>query len=187
MPELPDRVVDTAKAMTRAGRRGTHAEPEALRRRRDALLDQYGYAARVREDESGPVLVCYPEDWIEDGLFQPEAVDSTDDAVEAPLWTARTDEDWAAIDAHNRALADAVAGRHGQVHGANAVAFGTYMANHHATRVEDATAEQVREFLDEYFPRNAWASADQAAAIERSLERLYETAGEPYPGQRNRS
>lgn len=181
MPEIPRAVVETARAMTRAVRRGTHADPESLRRRREQLLARYGYAGRVREEESGPVLVCYPADWVEDGVYQPEAVTSTDEAVERSLWSTDRDDDWETVAAHNRDLAATVRDRHGEVHGANAAAFGIYMANHHAVRVEAATAEQVRDFLEEYYPRNAWPSTEEAAAVRQSLERLFAAAGEPFP------
>ena len=184
MPELPARVVDVAHAATRAARRGTHDDPAALRRRREALLARYGYRARVREDEQGPVLVCYPEAWIEDGTVRPAAIDSTDAAVERPLWGAAGDE-WDAIAAHNRALAEHVGERHGQVHGENAAAFGTYMANHHEARVEHATAAQVETFLADYFRRNAWPSDEQEAIVDTSLELLFDRVDPPFPLDRS--
>jgi hypothetical protein len=181
MPEIPRLVVETARAMTRAARRETHDDPDRLRCRRNRLLARYDYAARVRGEESGAVLVCYPEDWVEDGVYQPEAVTSTDDAVERSLWSTDRDDDWETAAAHNRDLAATVRDRHGEVHGANAAAFGTYMANHHTARVEAATAEQVRDFLEEYYPRNEWPSAQEAAAVRESLEHLFAAAGEPFP------
>jgi len=184
MPDLPERVIDVAHAATRAARRGTHDDPAALRRRREALLARYGYRARVREDEQGPVLVCYPAGWIEDGTVQPEAIDSTAAAVERPLWGAADDE-WDAIAAHNRSLAERVEQRHGQVHGQNAATFGTYMANHHEARIEHATAAQIETFLAEYFPRNAWPSADQEAAVETSIELLLDAIDPPFPLDRS--
>lgn len=181
MPDLPTPVVETAKALTRAARRGTHPDEEALRERRADLLGTYGYTARVREDDAGPVLVCHPAAWLEDGVFQPEAMDSTADAVERPLRETAVGDSWAAIDAHNREIAQAVATRYGEPHGETATAFAVYMANHHADPIEAATAAQVRDFLEEYFPRNAWPSETAAAAVETSIERCFEVAGEPMP------
>lgn len=181
MPELPAEVVETARAMSRVLRRGTHDDPERIRRRRDELLSTYGYAARVRESDAGPVLVCYPESWIEDGTLQLENLESTDNAVERLLNTSVEDGDWAAIADHNRAVAARVRDRFGRVHGANAEAFGTYMANHHGATVESATAEHVETFLEEYFPRNAWPSEAQRNAVEASIRHLFDTVDEPYP------
>ncbi|MFB6109447.1 MAG: rnhA operon protein [Halodesulfurarchaeum sp.] len=181
MPELPDHVLETAKAFTRAARRGTHPDGTALRERRGELLDEYGYTARVREDDSGPVLVCHPADWVEDGVLQPDAMDATENAVERPLRGTAVGDGWAAIDAHNRDLAGRVADRYGEPHGANAEAFAVYMANHHAEPIEAATSGQVRDFLEEYFPRNAWPDEAQAAVVETSIERLFAVAGEPMP------
>ncbi|MFP4530308.1 MAG: rnhA operon protein, partial [Halodesulfurarchaeum sp.] len=181
MPDLPDPVFDAARAMTRAIRRETHSDPATIRERRDRLLDRHGYAARVREDESGPVLVCYPDHWLEDGTFQPENMESTENAVEGPLYSVPEGDSWAAIEAHNEALVERVADQFGEPHGTNAEAFGTYMANHHAARIEAATATEIEDFLAEYFPRNAWPSRAEAAAVERSLELLFEVAGEPFP------
>ncbi|MFW6384389.1 MAG: DUF7108 family protein [Halodesulfurarchaeum sp.] len=177
---LPDRVLEAALAATRAARRGTHADGAALRDRRDDLLARHGYRARVREDESGPVLVCYPDAWVEDGVIHPGAVESTAAAVERPLWR-EPDDDFETIAAHNRELAASVGDRHGWLHERNAAAFGTYMANHHAARVESATPTQVETFLAEYFPRNAWPSDEQQAAVETSLEYLFELVDPPFP------
>ncbi|MDZ7849318.1 MAG: rnhA operon protein [Halodesulfurarchaeum sp.] len=185
MPDLPDSVFETVRAMTRTIRRETHSDPVAIRERRDTLLDRYGYAARVREDQSDPVLVCYPDHWLADGTFQPEHLESTENAVEGPLYSLPQGDSWAAIEAHNEALAERVAEQFGETHGANAAAFGTYMANHHAARIEAATSVEIEDFLAEYFPRNAWPSGTEAAAVETSLERVFAVAGEPFPLERD--
>lgn len=185
MPNLSAAVFETARAMTRAARRATHANPRVIRERREALLDRNDYTARVREEKSGPVLVCYPDAWVENGEFQPDRLKSTENAVEAPLYSGPDGDGWAAIKAHNEEIAETVAEQFGEPHGANAAAFGTYMANHHAARIEAATATDVKAFLGEYFPRNAWPSATQADAIETSLEAVFEVAGEPAPHVRN--
>lgn len=181
MPELPDSVVETARAMTQAARRGTHAKPSALRSRRDDLLGSYGYSARIRADDEGPVLVCYPDSWLENGVFQPEELESTGNAVERPLFSGPSADGWAAIQAHNSELAAKVTREFGDTHGANAEAFGIYMANHHNARVEAATVTELKQFLSRYYPRNVWPSPAQAAVVETSLEKLFAVAGESYP------
>lgn len=183
MPELPDPVFEAVRAMTRTIRRGTHPDPEPIRERRERLLDRHGYAVRVREDESGPVLVCYPDRWLEEGTLQPDNLESTENAVEAPLFSVSGSDSWAAIESHNRALAERVSDQHGEPHGTNAKAFGTYMANHHAARIEAATAAEIGDFLAEYYPRNTWPSREEAASVDRSLELLFELVGEPFPGE----
>ena len=185
MPDLPDFAFEAARAMTRVMRRDTHPEPEAIRDRRETLLGRYGYAARVREDEAGPVLVCYPDDWLEDGTLQPDRLESTENAVEGRLTRAHHGDGWAGIDAHNHALADRVSEAYGEPHGDNAATFGIYLANHHEVPVEGATATHVEDFLEEYFPRNAWPSEAQRAAIETSLRHLFGIAGEPFPVERD--
>ena len=182
MPDLPEPVVKTALAMTRALRRGTHPDASVLRARRDELLESFGYAARVREDDAGPVLICYPESWLENGVFQPAELESTANAFERPLFPGPDADGWDAIHAHNQALAATVTREFGETHGANARAFGMYMANHYEERIEAATHSQVEEFLSEYFPRNAWPTPAQAAVIETSLENVFSVADEPVPG-----
>jgi hypothetical protein len=181
MPELPQSTFEAARAMTRVLRRDTHPDTVAIRERRETLLARHGYTARVREDESGPVLVCYPEAWVEDGTFQPEELESTENAVEGRLSRAPHGDGWAGIASHNRELADRVAERFGEPHGETAAAFGTYMANHHESPVEGATATEIEDFRHEYFPRNAWPSAAQREAVATSLRHLFAVAGEPFP------
>ncbi|MDR5656752.1 rnhA operon protein [Halodesulfurarchaeum sp. HSR-GB] len=187
MPELPDSVVETARAITRAIRRGTHQDPEALRERRDTLLARFEYTARVREDDSGPVLVCHPAAWLDDdGVFQPEAMESTAAAVERDLFEPAVEGGWAAIEAHNRELAGEVQDRYGDPHGATATAFAEYMANHHEATIEAASESAVETFLTEYLPRNAWPTQAQKANAETSIRRLFDVAGEPVPLDRDR-
>ncbi|MBS3759876.1 DUF7108 family protein [Halodesulfurarchaeum sp.] len=181
MPDLPDSVVETARAMTLAARRDTHPDSSALRSRRDSLLESYGYSARLRADDDGPVLICYPESWLEKGVFQPDQLESTANAVERPLFSDPPADGWDAIQAHNTELAAKVTREFGDTHGANAAAFGTYMANHHKVRVEAATAAAVDHFLSKYYPRNTWPPPAQAAVIESSIEKLFAVAGESYP------
>lgn len=176
----PDPVIETAVALTRAIRRGTHPDPERLRERRECFLGRYGYGARVREEDP-PVLVCYPAEWLDDsGTLRFDAIDSTDEAIERPLYGGSEDE-WDAVVTHNYRLAERVGETHGSLQGENAHAFATYMANHHASRVEAATADQVQTFLEEYYPRNAWVSSDARTVLESSLMNLFAVAGARYP------
>lgn len=182
MTDVPGDVVEEAERLTRLARRvGDDEEAAAYRERRDELVAGHGYEARVREDEEGGTLVLHPREWLEDGVVRVERVEDTDRAVERPL-SARPDEgDWEAVEEHNRALVARIRDEYGDAHAANARAFADYMGNHHSRRLETATADDLREFEDEYYPRNAWPTDEERAMLEQSLRLVFETAGEPYP------
>lgn len=181
-PELPDDVVREAERLTRLAREAVDEnEREAYRREREDLLGEYGFTARVRPDDPGDVLVCHPDEWIVDGTADPDRIEDLDRAVERPLSGPGDPDRWEELDRHNRELVAAVREAHGDVHGDNAEAFADFMGNHYAKPVEDATGEEVREFVVEYFPRNAWPSDRQQAVVGRSLELLFEQAGRETP------
>ena len=174
--ELPEAVVERAETLTRRARAAVDGdERRAYRRERDALLADHGFAARVREGDADETLVLHPEEWLEDGVVRVERIEDTGRAVEVRL-SGTGDEDWDAVEAHNRAVADRVAVEHGQVHGRTAHAFADFMSNHYAKRLEEATPAEREEFRTEYFPRNAWPTDEQREALERSLELAVETA-----------
>lgn len=180
--ELPQSVVDEAERLTRLAREAIDdGETEAYRERRADIVDEYGYDARVR-DEDQPTLVCYPQDWLEDGVVQTDRIEDTSRAVEVPLSGPGDPDEWRAVDEHNRELVEEVREEHGEVHARNATAFADFAGNHYAKPVESLTAVEMQEFLDEYYPRNVWPSEKQTAVVEQSLELVYETAGERVPG-----
>jgi len=78
--------------------------------------------------------------------------------------------EWGAVEADNEAIVAAVAEDHGPTHAANVRAFADFMGNHYLKRVDDATEAEREEFLTEYYPRNAWPSAEQRAVVEESVE-----------------
>lgn len=156
---LPDSVVARAVELTHRARRGD----DGARADRDALLADHGYAARVRA-EGDDVLVLHPASWTADGPDDPDAVDP-DAAIEVPL----DGGDYAAVDAFNRRVVDRVRERHGEPHGATAAALADYMGNHHAARIDAATADHLATFHEEYLPRNAWPSDEQLAAAAESV------------------
>lgn len=193
-PDVPVDVVAEAERLTRLARdadqrdEGTAAlgetpdgpdEATLYRSRRDDLLAAHGYACRVREDDD--TLVLYPAEWIEDGAVQFDRIDDTDRAVEVSLSGTGTDEQWADAESHNAALVDTVEDRHGPDHAANARALADFMGNHYAKEIERATGEELAEFLDEYYPRNAWPSARERELVEKSVELVFEVAGVPVP------
>lgn len=182
MAEPPADLVEEAVRLTRLARRATDdAEAAAYRSERDAALADRGYVARVRTDAGGPVLVCHPADWVDDGIVRPDRIDDLDRAVERPL-AGQEDRDWPAIDAHNREIAAAVETAHGPVHGSTADAFADFMGNHYARRIETAGDRECLEFVEEYLPRNAWPTEAQLAVAETSLALTFEVADAPVPG-----
>ncbi len=179
MADLTEDVRATVERLTHQARHAADEETAAAHRaRRDELLAEYGYLARVREEDNREVLVLYPNEWVEDGTVRTDRIEDTDRAAEIPLSGPGDPEDWDAVEAHNRKVVARVRRRHGDVHGDNAAAFADFMGNHYAKRVEEATPGEVEEFLTEYFPRNAWPSDQQRETIEESVELVAEAAGD---------
>ena len=176
--ELPAAVIETAEQLTRNARRVDGERATTLRDRRDELLAEYGFAARVRAEGDGDVLVCYPANWLEDGEVVFDRIEDRSRAVERPL--SGTD-DWDAVERANRQIVAHVADEHGDVHAANVRAFADFMGNHHATRIADATEDHVAEFRAEYYPRNAWPDDDQRAIVAESLRLAFTCAGVEHP------
>ena len=158
------------------------SDPETIRRQRDELLAQFGYIARVREEDEGEVLVCYPDAWMDDqGVVHPDSIDDTSDAIEVQLSGRGEQGDFDTAAAANREIVETVRDEWGEVHAANAAAFADFMSNHYARHIESATATEVEEFISEYYPRNVWPTEAQSAALERSLRYVFEVVEEPYP------
>ena len=162
--ELPADVREEAVAVAR--RIGNAEEAESVL---TGLLEPYGFVPRIREDDSGPVLICYPADWRQDEEVHVNAIDDIDRAVELPL-SGPADEEWERIVERNRQIVDRVTERYGEVHGANVRAFATFMNNHRARPIDHASDGDVDEFLTEYYPRNVWPSESEAAVVEKSIE-----------------
>jgi hypothetical protein len=176
---LPADVADEAERLTRLARDAIDDnEAAAYRDRREALLEDHEFTARIRGEGPEETLVLHPTAWVVDGSVHPDRIDDIDRAVERPLEGAGETEDWDELDAHNSAVAERVAEAHGAVHGANARAFATFMSNHYARPVEEATRRMREEFLTDYFPRNAWPDDDQRTAVAESLELVAAAAEE---------
>jgi hypothetical protein len=188
--DLPEDVLEEVIRLTREIYRGRDEDHQGragdwakiTRRRRDTMLEKHGYVARIRDDEDGPTLVCYPDSWLDgDGLVRVERVEDTEEAIEVSLAGGDEERDWEAVDSFNRDIVDAVRREYGNPHGETAAAFADFMGNHYLLRIDEATAAHVREFRSQYFPRNAWPSPEQTEALEDSLRYVFETAGEPFP------
>jgi hypothetical protein len=178
MAELPHDVVETATQLTRRARQARdESSAEHHRDRRAALLDEHGYAARVRQEDAREILVLYPEDWLaDDGTVRTGDIEDLERAVEVPLTGPGDPDDWDELDAHNRRVVERVRERQGEVHGDNAAAFADFMGNHYAKPIEQATPEERAEFREEYFPRNAWPTDEQSAVVGESVELAVEVA-----------
>jgi hypothetical protein len=192
--ELPEETVERAERLTRLAREAVDdSEAAAYREDRADLLAEHDFTARVREDDAGETLVLHPDEWTEsvapeeqrDGggdaaevRIRTDRIEDTSRAVEVSLSGPGDPDEWDAVDEHNREVVARVRETHGEVHGDNAEAFADFMSNHYARPVESATDREVAEFLSEYFPRNAWPSEKQRAAVEASLEFVFEGADE---------
>ena len=167
-PEIPEDVVDEAERLTRlAANAAVDEAAEAYRESRDRAVHNHDFTARVRDEDD--TLVLYPEEWVDDGVIRVDRIEDTDRAVEVSLSGPDHGAAWEAVEATNKRIVDAVAAAHGPDHAANVRAFADFMGNHYVKRVDDATDAEREEFLTEYYPRNVWPSADQAAIVERSL------------------
>nr|WP_096391681.1 hypothetical protein [Halopenitus persicus] len=168
IPDVPPDAVEEAERLTRLARNA--ADPEAAdlyRRRRDELAADHDYTPRVREEDD--TLVLYPSEWMADGTVQLNRIEETDRAVEVSLSGPGDADRFDEIAAANDAVVDRIAAEHGPDHAANVRAFADFMSNHYVRRVTDATAAEREEFRTEYYPRNAWPSADQRELLDRSL------------------
>lgn len=181
--ELPTSAVEAAERLTRLARRAAdEAEAAAYREDRDDRLAEYGFRARVREEDARDVLVLHPAEWIEDGTVRVDRIEDQSRAVEIPLGGVGEGDDWETVEAHNRELVEQVEERAGPVHAANASAFADFMGNHYVRRMESAGQREVEEFVEEYFLRNAWPSDAQRQVVEESLRLVFESGGrEPPP------
>jgi hypothetical protein len=173
--EVPEEVVSEAERLTRlAADAAVEAEATVYRERREAVVDEHDFTARVREEDD--TLVLYPEEWVEDGVVQVDRIEDTDRAVEVSLSGPDHGAEWEAVEADNEAIVAAVSEEYDPIHAANVRAFADFMSNHYLKRVDDATKAEREEFLTEYYPRNAWPSAEQAAVVEESIELAAEIA-----------
>jgi len=181
-PDVPAETIDEAERLTRLARAATDpAETAAYRERRDRLVADHEFVARVREDDPGETLVLYPEEWVEDGTVRPERIESTDRAAELSLSGPGDPEEWERVDDHNRNLVAAVRDEHGDRHADNAAALADFASNHYAKEIESLTATELTEFLTEYYPRNVWPTADQESVVEESVRLVFECAGDDPP------
>lgn len=179
---LPPAVIDDAERLMRLARQAVDdAEAAAYRTDVESTLAEHDYTARVREEEDGDVLVLHPADWLSGDTIDIEAIDDVDDAVERRLSGVGDTTEFDRVDAHNRATVEEVESMAGSVHAANASAFADFMGNYYVRRVETATNGEVIEFLEEYFPRNAFPTAAQEEVIEESLRLVFDISGRELP------
>lgn len=180
--ELPQAVVDRAVALTRSARRaGDAGTASALERSRDRMLETFGFEARIRESDDGAVLVCYPTEWLEDGVARLDRIKDRSRAIERSVSAESADAGFDEVDGHNREIVAAVESIAGSDHAANVTAFADFMGNHRLRPLEMATTADVKEFLDEFYPRNAWPTDKQETRVEESLRLAFEEANAPVP------
>jgi len=180
--ELPEDLIAAAERLTRLARRATDGrEADAYREDRDQRLAEYGFTARVREEDAGEVLVLHPGEWVEEGTIRTDRIEDTDRAIERRLSGPGEESAFERVDAHNRDVVARIEERAGPVHAANATAFADFMGNHYVRRVETATPAELREFLAEYFPRNAFPTDEQRATVEETLRLVFDVTDREAP------
>jgi len=171
MPDLPADIQDEVERLTRLARQAVDdGAAAAYRDQRAALLEEHSYQARIREEDTGDVLVCYPSEWVEDGVIRPDRVEDTDRGVEIRLSGPGDPDEWDEVEERNRAVVEAVRDEHGDAHAATARALADFMGNHYAKPIAEATPDELAEFREEYFPRNAWPTEKQRALLDDSVE-----------------
>jgi len=178
----PEPVVEAAERLTRLAREAVDRdEAAAYRVDRDERLADHDYTARVRGDETRDVLVLHPEEWTEDGEIRTERIEDIDRGIEVPLSGPGEGDDWAEIDEYNRDIVAEVREEYDEDHAANVATLADFMGNHYAKPIHDATADELTEFLTEYYPRNAWPTAAQRAVVEKSVRVAFSVADERCP------
>lgn len=176
---LSAEVQNTVRRLTRAARRAENpAVAATYRTRRDELLTAAGYSARVREDATGTTLVCYPQEWLDDGTVVTDRIDDLDRAIEVSLSGVGDPDNWADIAAANDRVVERVRKQHGSPHDRTAAALAAFASNHYAKPIDALTTAEVEEFKSEYFPRNAWPTDAQRAALEESIQYTRRIAAE---------
>ncbi|MFB6090743.1 MAG: rnhA operon protein [Halobellus sp.] len=178
---VPEDVVEEAERLTRlADEAAVDDAAAAYRDRRDDLVAEHDFTARVREEDD--TLVLYPDEWVDEGTVQFDRIDDTDRAIEVSLSGPDHGAEWEAVEARNQAIVDEIAERHGPDHAANVRAFADFMSNHYLKSVADATRDEREEFLTEYYPRNAWPSKEQESIVDESLDLVAEIDPDDVPG-----
>ncbi len=182
MPELPTEVIEEAERLTRLTREASaENEREAYLSKREELLDDEAFEARVRSEDSREVLVLHPTEWVDGGTIRRDRIEDTDRAVEIPLTGPGDPDDWETVHRHNEDVVERVRANHGDLHGDNARALADFMENHYARPIESATAAELGEFRTEYYPRNVWPTEEQREIVDRSIEIVFETTDRRVP------
>jgi hypothetical protein len=184
---LPEDVVEEAERLTRLAREAAvEAEREAYLDHREELLGAHDYTARIREDDTGDVLVLHPDRWVEAGAIRTERIEDVSRGIEVSLSGPGTGDDWAEIDAYNRAIVENVREEHDETHAANAAALADFAGNHYAKPLTELAAAELQEFVEDYFRRNAWPTDEQREVVEKSVELAFDVADERCPSWRRR-
>ncbi len=149
------------------------AEADAYRTERDEILAEYDYTARIRNDETGDVLVCHPVEWVDDGVIRPERVDDIDRGVEIRL-SAPATRTSGQRSRWNRAVVDAVTVaqvRHTRTRSCSLIqGITTRNRSRRRRRRNSGVSRRL-------CPRNAWPTAEQRSVLDQSIRLTVEEAG----------
>lgn len=168
MAEPPDRDASWVDEIVSVARASLGKDDAGELDEAKETAESHGYRFRLRDDD---VVVIHPLDWLdEDGIVK-EDVDP-EEALKVELGgsggveEARSRNDEVMEDVED--LVD-----DGDLL-FNVRRFVEYCENHHAAAVDEVTRVQVEEFLEEYYPRNVWASREQEDKLQGSLATLFE-------------
>lgn len=172
----PAAIIREAERLTRLARQTGNDEERALyRRKRDEILDEHGFTARIRESDD--TLVCYPSEWMAEGTAQVDRIEAVDKAVEVSLSGPGDPDRFDEVAEHNRSIVADIKTTYGRTHAANARAFADFMENHYVKQVDRATVDELTEFRTDYFRRNVWPTDEQRQKLDASLALVFEIAG----------
>ncbi|XGI83882.1 rnhA operon protein [Halorutilales archaeon Cl-col2-1] len=142
--------------------------------RLDELAAENGFVARLRDDET---LVLYPDDWVVDGEVDVERIEDTDRAHEIPL--SEKGESWEDVHSYNSDVIEELSEMEEvtETEVSNAEYFVEFLENHYILPVDEVSQKHVREFLEDYYPRNVWSSPNEEETVKKSVRKLLEAAG----------
>jgi hypothetical protein len=163
---LPSSVQEKVVSLTRRSRRESN---DNHLNRRDQILDKYDLEARVRDEDD--TLVIYPTEWIDsNGNIDFSEVDDKNNAIEISLSGPNKDADWEEVYQYNMRIVSRVRDEFGDVHAKNIEEFGEFLANHYLKKITEATEEEKKDFMNEFFVRNVWSTDKQESVLDDSLE-----------------
>lgn len=140
-------------------------------KKRDNILEEYNYVARVRQEDD--TLVLYPKGWLdEEGKVDLSIIEDTNRAIERSLGGVDKNADWDEIEKQNSKIVSQIHEDYSEEHAKNVRAFADFMGNYYLKKITEATEDEKKQFKNEYYVRNVWSGSEQESILEESLELL---------------